>query len=267
MSAHMERYGGLVSVVTPAFNSVGTIRRAILSVAKQTVPVLEHIVVDDGSTDGTRDLLEQLAGSFPWLRVVKQPNQGAGAARNRGINMAAARYVAFLDSDDYWRPAKVERQVQFMESTGAVFSYGDYYEVDDGSGEVIHEVQAPGELRYEDLLASCPVGCLTAAYNQEVKGKVYMPDVRRGQDWALWLSLTRDGTRAHRYPGTQAVRYMSRRSLSANKLHKAVDAYRIYREQEGLSARRAFLQLGRHSLHVLRKNRSRRRSTDPGLRT
>jgi teichuronic acid biosynthesis glycosyltransferase TuaG len=258
MDADKRRYAGLVSVVTPTYNSIDTLRRAVLSVARQTLPALEHIVIDDGSTDGSLDLLQHLKKSLPHLRTVTQSNAGAGVARNHGIRIAQGRYIAFLDSDDYWRRHKLERQVAFMETTGATFSFGNYFEVENATGRVLREFEAPETLGYQDLLTSCQVGCLTAAYDQEYHGKVYMPAARRGQDWALWMALTRDGSKAYRYPGTEAVRYLSPRSLSAKKLHKAVDVYRIYRGHEGFSASRAILYLGRHSINVLRNRRLRR---------
>jgi len=260
MEAQVREHSGLVSVITPTFNSIGTLRRAVLSVARQTLPVREHIVIDDGSEDGTIEMLRQLAKALPNLRILTQANAGAGVARNHGIHIAQGRYIAFLDSDDFWRQHKVERQVGFMERSGAVFSFGNYFEIDAATGRVLCEIESPDTLAYRDLLTSCPVGCLTAAYNQEHYGKVYMPTIRRGQDWALWMELTRDGTAGCRYPGTEAVRYRNQRSLSANKLHKALDAYRVYRWQEGLSASQAISHLGRHSINVLRKALLRRRA-------
>ena len=237
---------GLVSVVTPALNAAASIERVVRSVAAQSVPVLEHIVVDDGSNDETLGELGRLKHQFPHLRVISLPRRGAARARNAGIELAQARYIAFLDADDEWQPEKLERQIVFMEDSGAVFSYGDYLRVRVSSGRA-RQVRTPEALTYADFLRGCPIGCLTVAYNQEALGKAYMPDVRRGQDWGLWLELTRNGAVARRYPGTEAVYHVSSRSLSRNKLHKAWDIYRIYREQEGLGAGRSLVYLAEHS--------------------
>ena len=236
----------LVSVVTPAFNAGTVIKRAVESVVSQTGFSVEHIIVDDGSQDETPGLLGALKLRHRHLRIISQPRRGAALARNAGIEIARGRYIAFLDADDEWLPDKLERQIDFMEQSGTLFSYGDYWRCR-GLGEARRKhVRTPESLDYHNFLRGCPIGCLTVAYNQEALGKVYMPDVPRGHDWGLWLSLTRNGEVARRYPGLAAVYHVQSRSLSRNKLQKARDIYRIYREQEGLGAVRSLVYLAEH---------------------
>lgn len=97
-----------VSVVIPAYNAARTLGRALDSVLNQTLPPYEIIVVDDGSRDATRQVIEAYAGR---VRYVFQENAGASAARNNGCALATGEFLAFLDSDDVWHPAKLERQV------------------------------------------------------------------------------------------------------------------------------------------------------------
>ena len=227
-----------VTVITAARNAAAVIERNVRSVATQSLLPAEHIVIDDGSTDATVELVAALAREFPHLRVIRQANAGAAAARNAGIRVAAARYVAFLDSDDYWTEHKLAQQIGFMEEHRVPFSYGAYDTVDGASGTLLGRQEAPEQVTYADFLRGCPIGCLTAAFDQAVLGKRYMPDVRRGQDWGLWLALTRDGAVARRYPGCHAVYSRSKGSLSSGKLAKVGDIYRIYREQERIGAAR-----------------------------
>ena len=118
---------------------------------------------------------------------------------------------------------------------------------------MIHTFDLPASLTYKQLLNGCPIGCLTAAYNQNLLGKVFMPPVRRGQDWGLWLALTRAGAVARKYPGLYASYNRLPSSLSKNKLKKMLDIYKIYTEQEGLGAFRSIYHLLRHSMYVLTK--------------
>jgi len=112
MSVHLGRGGPLVSVVIPTFNRAHTLGRALSSVERQTYPNREVIVVDDGSTDET----ETVAGRFRGVKYVRQPeNRGQAAARNAGISLARGEYIAFLDADDEWMPAKLEKQVERLE--------------------------------------------------------------------------------------------------------------------------------------------------------
>lgn len=101
----------LVSVVIPAFNRAHTLQRSIDSVLNQTYRCVEVIIVDDGSTDGTQEVLRSYGGKIRWLF---QRNSGPSSARNSGIREAKGEYVAFLDSDDAWAPTKIERQIGLL---------------------------------------------------------------------------------------------------------------------------------------------------------
>ncbi|MEJ2154764.1 MAG: glycosyltransferase [Desulfobacteraceae bacterium] len=102
-----------ISVIIPTFNRCGYLGQAIDSVLNQTYPADELIVVDDGSTDGTSDLL---AAYTDRLTVIRQINQGVSAARNAGIRQSHGTYIALLDSDDYWLPEKLKEQHAFFDS-------------------------------------------------------------------------------------------------------------------------------------------------------
>lgn len=242
-----------VSVVTPAYNSAEHLTHAIESVSLQRRRVLSHIVIDDGSSDRTRELMSELQERHPHLIYMRQCRAGAAKARNLGIEAAEGRYVAFLDSDDLWLPGKLDAQIHFMESRGVAFSYGDYQVRRRDSDDFVMEYRSPERVDHAALLRGCPIGCLTVAYDQRALGKVYMPDVRRGQDWGMWLSLARLAGEGRKYPGTHAIYHSGGGSLSANKLAKMRDIYRIYREQEGLDSWRSSWYLLHHSLNAIRK--------------
>jgi glycosyltransferase involved in cell wall biosynthesis len=108
----------LVSVVIPAFNAASHLPQALESALGQTWRQLEVIVVDDGSTDTTPDLVAEVAARDSRVRLIRQPNAGVGAARNTGIQAARGRYIAPLDADDLWAPRKLELQVAEMERAG-----------------------------------------------------------------------------------------------------------------------------------------------------
>ena len=107
-----------VSVVIPTRNRSALLRRALESVGAQTRPPKEIIVVDDGSTDDTAQWINV---DFPLVHYLRQPHRGVAAARNNGIGAATGEWIAFLDSDDEWRPAKLERQ---LDATRAQPRYG-----------------------------------------------------------------------------------------------------------------------------------------------
>ncbi len=242
-----------ISIITPLHNNVGNVEEVISSVSSQGLQQYEHLLIDDGSTDGTKENVARLQTRFSNIQYIYQTRQGAAAARNVGIEAAKGRYIAFLDSDDLWLPGKLEAQIGFMQREGVAFSYGDYERRDRASEAPLGFFIAPEQVSYRDLLRGCPIGCLTAAYDQEALGKVYMPDVRRGQDWGLWLALTRLGGPARKYPGLHAIYHTGGESLSANKVAKARDIYRIYRGQERLSPLSSCWFLMHHVISSLRK--------------
>jgi glycosyltransferase involved in cell wall biosynthesis len=117
-------------VVVPAYNAARTAGQAISSALGQTLSDLEVIVVDDGSTDSTSNVVDTLTD--PRVRLISQANAGAGAARNAGIEAARGRWVAFLDADDLWLPTKLETQLDVVRaSPGAMAAQSSVYFVDD----------------------------------------------------------------------------------------------------------------------------------------
>ena len=107
-----------ISVVIPCFNRKNTLSRSIDSVINQTYKPFEIIVVDDGSTDGTRDFI---LNSYPNIRYFFQPKKGVSSARNKGIRESSSNWIAFLDSDDEWLPQKLEKQKNQLEKHSGIF--------------------------------------------------------------------------------------------------------------------------------------------------
>ena len=121
--------GPTFAAVIPAYQRETTLRRAIESVLAQTYRPHEMIVVDDGSTDGTQALLAE----FPEVHTIVQEQSGSAAARNRGVHAASSRWIAFLDSDDWWEPDHLERLARAIEVTEGA---ADFYFAD--TGMVMH---------------------------------------------------------------------------------------------------------------------------------
>ncbi|WBL80329.1 glycosyltransferase family 2 protein [Bradyrhizobium xenonodulans] len=136
----------LVSVVVPAFNAERFVARTLASALAQTYENLEVIVVDDGSTDNTRSVVEACAAGDRRLQIFSTPNRGVARARNLGIENARGVYVAFLDADDLWHPTKIERQVEALNihrsdpAWGGVYTFHRTINADDqvtGSGQTL----------------------------------------------------------------------------------------------------------------------------------
>jgi glycosyltransferase involved in cell wall biosynthesis len=191
----------VVSVVIPTYNSAATIIQAIESVINQTLKGCEIIVVDDGSTDSTRMVLDSYIKTG-MITYLFQENAGCGAARNYGIAQARGTYVAFLDSDDYFHVEKLERQVKmFRERPETVVCYTDAYEIDPFNAMITEVRQTTaGTLRSGHVLPALALRnfiTLSSAMVRTLTMKEYPFDASRElmmfADYDLWLRLAAVG--------------------------------------------------------------------------
>ncbi len=213
------------------------------------------ILVDDGSTDGSRALARDLAAGDARLRPTGwDERRGPAAARNAAIREARGRFIAFLDADDRWRPGKLARQLGYMEQSGAVLVFSAYRRIDT-AGRPLGRVGVPARITHGELLKGNVIGCLTAVYDAAHFGRVEMPDLPRRQDYGLWLRLLAGGGEAHGIDEVLADYRVHPGSLSAGKLASAAATWRLYREAEGLGRTRAAWYLAHNLARGLAKRR------------
>lgn len=225
-----------VSVVMPAYNARGSIDASIASVRAQTLADWELIVVDDGSSDGTRELVREYAAQDSRIKYVANPrNLGVAMTRNRGLDLARGRYIAFLDSDDLWMPGKLAAQVAFLDNTGIAISYGAYRRVDEAS-VILADVIPPAWVDYRAMLRSNFIGNLTGIYRREALGDLRFQALGH-EDYLFWLNaLRRVGlARATPFDGPIAAYRVAKGSRSANKLRAMGWQWAIYRKYLRLS--------------------------------
>lgn len=179
----------LVSIITPTCNSADFIKHTIDSILAQTMTDWELLLVDDASQDATVKILQQYASADQRITVIiMDQNGGAARARNAAIERACGRYIAFCDSDDTWAPTKLERQVGFMQQRKCALSYTSYYRCRE-DGTPYREVHCPAKVTYRQECRYNSIACLTAMYDSEQTGKVFMPLLRKRQDWGLWIKV------------------------------------------------------------------------------
>lgn len=224
-----------ISIITPSYNSSLLISNTIKSVLAQTVTDWEMIIVDDCSSDNSVDVIQSFVDQDPRIKLIQlSENSGAAVARNAAIEAAQGRYIAFLDSDDRWLPNKLEKQLAFMCENSYSFTYAAYDKINPG-GEVLGQVGVPDKVTYNDLLKSNSIGCLTAIYDTEFFGKVYMPLIRKRQDLGLWLRLLKKTKYAYGLNEPLGQYCVRPDSISANKVNAAKFTWRLYRDVEKLN--------------------------------
>lgn len=178
----------LVSIIMPTYNCGRFISESINSVLAQTYTNWELIIIDDGSTDNTYNVV----CSFNDVRIKyfkNTTNLGTAIARNKGLYESQGRYIAFLDSDDLWLPEKLEKQINFMEQNGYVFTYTEYEEIDEISNPLGVRISGINIVDSFDLKCCNWMGCLTVMYDKQSIGLIQISNIEVNNDVAIWLQV------------------------------------------------------------------------------
>ena len=195
----MEKEKEKVSIIIPTYNRAYCIERSIKSVLEQTYQEFELLIVDDGSSDNTQDVVNSIEDER--IRYVPMPeNKGVAAARNEGIRQAAYEYIAFQDSDDVWKPDKLEKQMQVLcENLWAGMVYCAYEgHREDGNMVIVPDEQMPlydkqGDI-YHKLLCRNTIGAPTVLVRKEcfLRAGLFCENMTCLEDWELFVRIAKD---------------------------------------------------------------------------
>lgn len=187
----MQNYG-LVSIITPTWGCAEFIGETIKSIQAQSYQNWELLIQDDCSTDGTDQVVAPYAALDSRIKYAcNHRNSGAAVTRNDALRRAKGMWIAFLDSDDLWYPEKLERQLRFMVDNGYKFSYTSYLEIDNDSNETGVVIRGPKHVSKLGMFAFCWPGCLTVMYDRETVGLIQIADIKKNNDYAIWLKACR----------------------------------------------------------------------------
>ena len=220
----------LVSIITPTFNSEKYIAETIRSVQSQTYSNWEMLIVDDCSTDDTEKIISGFIRDdrrINFHQLLK--NSGAGVARNQAVLLAGGRFIAFLDSDDLWKPEKLAKQVDFLLSGNVPFTFSFYDCIDEEGNALNLRIEAPKTLRYFQLYFCNFVGNLTGIYDVNFFGKIPISGVRKRQDWMVWLTVLKKIRKAKPVPESLAFYRIRKNSVSSSKWTLLQHNYAVYR--------------------------------------
>lgn len=179
----------LVSIIMPSYNTASFIEETIKSVLDQTYTNWELIIVDDCSADNTDEIVSCYLKDERIHYLKNDMNSGAAISRNKALKEAKGRYIAFLDSDDLWKPEKLEKQLKFMKDNNYSFSYTNYCEIDEESKPNGVNVTGPKHITKRGMYNYCWPGCLTVMYDASVVGLIQIKDIRKNNDYAMWLKV------------------------------------------------------------------------------
>lgn len=228
---------GLVSVIMPSYNTGKYIRQTIESVIAQTYTNWELIIVDDCSKDETDSIVRQFLYDNRIKYIKNKTNKGAAVSRNRALREANGKWIAFLDSDDLWKPEKLEKQIAFMRKNGYHFSYTDYSEIDERGRLNGVTVTGPKKITKTGFYNYCWPGCLTVMYDRDFVGLVQIYDIKKNNDYAIWLRVCRKAVCFRLKENLALYRKGRIGSVSSNSIRTMISwHYKLFYEAENQSA-------------------------------
>lgn len=244
-----------VSVVIPTHNRSGLLKRAVQSVLKQTYKELEIIIISDGSTDNTDEVIEDLKEMDPRVRGISYgPAEGANVARNKGIDVATSNYVAFLDDDDEWYPDKIEAQMNIIKKNnqiGLVYTGVNVLYINEKE-EYISAGEADGDLSKEIIKRNIIGTTSTALVNKEILKEVggFDVDLPAAQDYDLWIRVcqkTLVGVVPE--PKIYYYNYTDKKQISSN-----IERYEIARRKINAKYKELFATLTEEEMLTIKTN-------------
>lgn len=245
----------LVTIITPTYNSSRFINQTIKSVQSQTYSNWEMIIIDDSSSDNTLEKVNEQQNNDNRIKVIElKENSGAAVARNTGIKNAQGKYLAFLDSDDFWESTKLEKQVNFMMENNYLFTYSSYSIMNESGKPLDKSVIAPEKINYRFLLRSPgSIGCLTVMLDRENIDDILMPNIKTRQDFALWLKILKKGITAYGINEKLSRYRIVPGSISSNKVKAAKKNWFVYRKIEKLNIIQASWYFMNYAFRALKK--------------
>jgi len=244
----------LVSVITAMYNSEKYVAETIKSVIGQTYQNWEMLIVDDKSTDNSLTIAKAFAEADDRIKIfrLERNHKLPYAARNLGTENANGKYIAFLDSDDFWHPQKLEIQIGQMETNNWVISFTSYckqYESKPGKKKFI---KVPNKVSYSDMLKTNSIGNLTAIYNVVKLGKLKQEE-DFFEDYIMWLKILSKGFEAYGIQDALATYRVHNKSNSHNKIKAAKAQWSVYRRVLGLNLFDSIWYFLNYSVNGIRK--------------
>lgn len=219
-----------ISIVIPYYNKINWIDQTLKSIFDQTYKNYEILIIyDDTSKKDLRYLKKKIYHKKIKL-IINSKNLGAGPSRNKAVNFAKGKFIAFLDSDDVWKPNKLKLQLTFMEKYNLKISHTSYFIIDKNNKKIGSRI-AKNKQTYKDLLNSCDIGLSSVVIEKKLFLKNKFTSNKTKEDYALWLKI------AKKMPiyglNKQLVLWRkTENSLSSNTIQKIIDAFDIYYRKE-----------------------------------
>ena len=226
----MRENFGLISIIMAAYNAERTIEQAIDSVLRQTYPDFELLVVNDCSTDRTAELVRGITARDSRVRLISNvKNSGVSYTRKHGLEESNGSWIAILDSDDAWTPEKLEKQIALQKKSNADLLFTGSAFMDSDGQPMDWYLHAPEEVTYRQLLKQNVLSNSSALVRKELYAKHYAVGDRMHEDFAIWLSILKEGKKAYGVDEPLLIYRIAKSSKSGNKVKAAKMNWNTYR--------------------------------------
>ena len=225
----------LVSIITPMYNAERFIAETIRSVLSQTYSCWEMIIVDDGSTDHSHEIVERYVHQDNRIHLIRlDKNYGIAQARNAAINQSNGRFLAFLDSDDVWLPEKLMIQLEFMKKSKCAFCFSGCFVIDQYGNFTKKERKVPKSISYNKLLYGNVIPCLTVLLDRQRFKNIKFQEINH-EDYATWLELLKQTDIAMAVQKPLAKYRIYQKTVSSNKFKSIFWVWNIFRQEQKLN--------------------------------
>jgi teichuronic acid biosynthesis glycosyltransferase TuaG len=216
------------SIIVPCFNGQKYIDRCIKSILSQTYNGFEVLVIDDGSSDSSYEILKKYSDEDKRIKLIRHKiNQGLSSARNTGLNNAVGQFIAFLDIDDWWPKNKLNIYAGYFLMEYDLL-YSDFTRFKSTKNKKLIRVKK--NINFNKLIFSNLIPISTGAYDQKKLGYRYFEYDSPSEDWLFWLNLIKDSKKSLGINKNLMFYSVSGSSMSANKINMAKKAWMIFRE-------------------------------------
>ncbi|QWT54152.1 glycosyltransferase family 2 protein [Eubacterium sp. MSJ-33] len=251
-----ELNDALVSVIVPVYNSEKYIAATLDAIIKQDYQEKEIIIVDDGSTDNTYAIIDEYLKNISCISYFKlEKNLGVAMARNKAIERARGRYIAFCDSDDIWEENKLSEQLKlFKNHPGAPFTYTAISYIDEDGKQIKRKRNLKECVSYKYVLRNTIIATSTVIIDRNIVPVVKMPIRKSAEDYSLWLTILKNYGDAYGINEAYTKYRISENSLSSNRMGEVKYFWQVQREDMGIGRVNVFINTLIYIINAIKKH-------------
>ena len=244
-----QNYKDCIDIIMPAYNCEKYISQAIETVKQQTYTNWRLIIINDKSTDNTKNEITKVQNEKITIIDLKE-NVGVAEARNIGIKEAQNRYIAFLDADDMWEKDKLEKQLKFMKKNDYEFTYTSFTYLKNEKRKEVKKI--PQSLNYKQALKNTIILTSTVMIDREKVKEIHMPNIP-SEDTATWWNILKTGAIAHGLNERLTTYRVTKQGLSSNKIKNSKKTWDLYKKQEAFSYIKSMYFFSHYMVNAIKK--------------